>query len=139
MSEIRTYRNLEAWQRAMEVALLTYALADKLPASEKYELSRQMRRAATSIPANVAEGHARRGKSYLYHVRVALGSLAELQTHVEIAIRLHFLTPTDLEDFFKKTESAAQLLHGLRRSLVLKLLSESVVLAGIIFLTVVVG
>ena len=117
MSKIQSYRDLEAWQRTMELVLIAYAIAERLPSTEKYELARQVRRAATSIPANVAEGYERRGKGYRHHVRIALGSLAELQTHIEITIRLGYLRQQDAEPFARKSTSAAQLLHGLRRSL----------------------
>jgi four helix bundle protein len=125
MSEIQSYRDLEAWQRAIELTLVAYALAERLPSTEKYELARQMRRAATSIPANVAEGYERRGKGYLHHVRIALGSLAELQTHVEVALRLEYLTADDVQAFVRTGTSAVQLLHGLRRSLILRFVTQT--------------
>jgi four helix bundle protein len=122
--EIRSYRDLGVWQRGVDLTLIAYALAQRLPSSERYELSAQIRRAATSIPANVAEGHARRGKAYLHHVRIALGSLAELETHVEVARRLGFLSDADVASLLKETTPLGKMLHGLRRSLVRRLLSK---------------
>ena len=123
-SEILSYRELGVWQRGVDLTLLAYRLAQRLPSSERYELAAQIRRAATSIPANVAEGHERRGKGYLHHVRIALGSLAELETHVEVARRLGFLTDADLAALMKETAPLGRMLHGLRRSLVRRLLSK---------------
>ena len=125
MSEIQNFRDLEAWQRGIELVLIAYELADRLPSTEKYELARQIRRAATSVPANVAEGHERRGRGYLHHVRIALGSLSELHTHVEIAVRLKYLTANDVASFLQKGTSTTQLLHGLRRALRRKLLAKA--------------
>ena len=102
----------------MELTLVTYALAVKLPASERFELSQQIRRASISIPSNVAEGHAT-GKDgmFLRHVCIALGSLAELDTQFELARRLGFLFESDLAAAVELINRAGQLLHGLRRSL----------------------
>lgn len=95
--DIKSFRDLDTWKVGMELALTTYELAVRLPASERFELSQQIRRAATSIPANVAEGHAT-GKDglFLRHVCIALGSLAELDTELELARRLGFLTANEL-------------------------------------------
>jgi four helix bundle protein len=113
---IRTYRNLEAWQRGMDIVVTTYRVVTKLPASETYELSSQMRRSAISVPSNVAEGHERRNKGYLHQLKIALGSVAELETQVEAALRLGFLTPADADDLVSGLATEARLLHGLRRS-----------------------
>jgi four helix bundle protein len=98
----------------MELVVEAYRLADKLPSSERFELSAQIRRAAVSIPSNVAEGHERRNKGYLHHLRIALGSLAELETQTEVALRLGFLQQVDVAGLANKAAVEARLLHGLK-------------------------
>ena len=72
---IQTFRDLHAWQAAMDLSLFAYELANRLPPSERFELSAQMRRSAVSVPANVAEGQSSgRDGRYLNHLRIALGS-----------------------------------------------------------------
>jgi four helix bundle protein len=80
-NKIRNVRDLDAWQSSMDLVILAYGVAGALPDSERYGLSAQMRRAAVSIPSNVAEGHAFRTNSRAFrrYVRIALGSLAELR------------------------------------------------------------
>ena len=95
--QILSFRDLDTWKRAMDLAVVSYGLAGRLPSTERFELSSQIRRAAVSIPANIAEGHA--GGSVgrcIHHLRIALGSLGELQTDFEIALRLRFLVEADV-------------------------------------------
>lgn len=101
----------------MDLVVLVYRLAVLLPANERFALSAQIRRAAVSIPSNIAEGHARRGNSYRHHVVVALGSTAELETQIEIAGRLGFVTPSDTAELTMAITRVGQMLHGLKRSL----------------------
>lgn len=92
MSKILSFRDLDAWNASMDLVIITYDLCSRFPGEEKYELARQMRRAATSVPSNVAEGHAYGpGNRYRNHVRIALGSLGELATELEIAVRLKYV------------------------------------------------
>ena len=85
---IRSFRDLLVWRRAMSLTEDVYALTSGFPRSEQYGLSLQMRRAAVSIPSNLAEGHPQTTRQYLRHVIIAIGSEAELQTHLELACRL---------------------------------------------------
>jgi len=119
MSEvIKSYEDLEVWKLGVELSLRCYGIAGQLPASEKYELSSQMRRCAVSIPANIAEGHARRQpKPYLNHVNIALGSLAEWVTYLVVAERLHFITRDVLEAEKKQAAILGRMLHALGNSL----------------------
>ena len=120
--EIRTYRDLDAWNVAMELAVEAYELATKLPSIERYELSSQIRRAATSVPANIAEGHASgRNGLFLRHMSIALGSLGELDTHFEVARRVQLLTEVKVAVMHEHIARTRQLLHGLRRRLRRKL------------------
>ena len=86
---IRHYRDLEVWQRAMDLVEQVYRIAKTLPAEERYGLTSQIQRAAVSIPANVAEGHGRTHRGdYLHHLSIARGSLAELETQLAEGERL---------------------------------------------------
>lgn len=91
---------------------------DSFPGHERYGLISQMRRAAVSVPSNIAEGHARTHTGeYLQHVSIALGSLAELQTHIEIATRLDYLPPNEASLLLKLCETLAKQLTALRNAL----------------------
>jgi four helix bundle protein len=117
-ADIRSYKDLDVWKVSMELAVLAYAVVIRLPASERFELSAQIRRAAISIPSNVAEGQASgRPGRFLFHLRIAVGSLAELETDLELARRLGMLSIADLADVTELMARTGQLLHGLVRSL----------------------
>ena len=121
MSRITSYRDLEAWQSAMELLLAIYDVASRLPQVERFELASQMRRAAVSVPSNVAEGQAYGPSArYLHHVRIALGSLAELDTHLEAILRIGYLTDQAVAPAFELLNQSGRLLHGLERSLKLR-------------------
>ena len=113
---IRTFRDLVAWQRGMEVAKQIYVCTRELPGDERFGLTAQMRRAAVSIPSNIAEGYARQSRiDYLRYLRTARGSLAELQTQLELCRELELLhVPGELNDLL---EEADRVLQGLIRSL----------------------
>ena len=118
MEPILSYRDLQVWQLGMDLVVHVYRETERLPQSERYGLTSQMRRAAVSIPCNVAEGHARRSDgAYLNHIRIALGSQAELATEIEAAERLGFLSTDRVASLQAEIDRVRQMLHGLRRSL----------------------
>jgi four helix bundle protein len=83
---VTSYQNLKVWQSGMELTKSVYLLSQHFPKHELYGLTNQMRRAAVSVPANIAEGHARDStKEFLHHISIALGSLAELETLLALA------------------------------------------------------
>ncbi|MDP2930427.1 MAG: four helix bundle protein [bacterium] len=87
---MESYKDLTVWKRAVELVREVYILTAKLPSSEVYGLSSQMRRAAVSIPSNIAEGHLRKGlKEFLQFLRIAYGSSAELETQLIITNDLY--------------------------------------------------
>jgi len=115
---IKSYEDLGVWQGGIELCVHIYELVKRLPSSERFELSSQVRRSAVSVPSNVAEGHARRQpKPFLNHVHIALGSLAELETCLVIALRLKFITEEQFHTESRETARIGQMLHGLARSL----------------------
>ena len=89
MASIDTFRDLVVWQRGRQLAVNVYRMTEAMPRSETFGLRDQMRRAAVSVPSNIAEGYARRTTpEYLRSLRIASGSLAELATQMEIALEL---------------------------------------------------
>src|SRR6266850_5911802 len=89
---IRDYRDLEVWQKAMDLVADCYTVTKQFPREELYGLTAQLRRSAVSVPSNIAEGRGRRGiGGFLYHLSVANGSLVELETQLLIAVRLGYL------------------------------------------------
>jgi len=118
MAEIQSFRDLEAWQRAMDLTLLVHSASSKLPSDERFGLISQMRRAAMSVPTNIAEGQSfGKGGRYINHVRIALGSLGELSTELEIALRLKYFTSAEAEKVLEQVIRTRQLVFGLLRSL----------------------
>jgi four helix bundle protein len=112
------YKQLDTWQQAMTLVERCYEVTGTFPRSEMYGLTNQIRRAAVSIPSNVAEGFCRRKtKAYANHVSIALGSHGELETCLELAVRLGFLSREQLSPLEQMTISVGSLLSGLHRSL----------------------
>jgi four helix bundle protein len=122
MSKPFTYRDLVVWKLGMNLAEDCYKATDAFPKSELYGLTSQLRRAAVSIPANIAEGHGRRStKAYLNHVSIAIGSQAEFATCVELSARLGFLSQSDRLRIAGTCDTVGRLLYGLHRALKQKL------------------
>jgi len=91
-AKVRTFRDLFAWQKSKEMAKILYTITRRMPAEERFGLTNQMRRAAISVPSNIAEGHARQSRpDYLKFLRIARGSLAELMTQTEISWELKLM------------------------------------------------
>ena len=95
---VQSYRELTVWQKSMDLAREIYALARKLPPEELYGLSSQMRRAAVSIPSNIAEGQARlSAKEFAHFLSIAHGSVAELETQLYLCPLLGFLQQEEID------------------------------------------
>jgi four helix bundle protein len=125
MAKPITYKDLDTWKQAMDLAEQCYRLSKRFPRDERFGLTSQLRRAAVSIPSNVAEGHCRRKtRVYAHHVSIALGSHGELETLVELATRLGFLLTTDRHGLQERCDSVGRLLSGLFRSLEEKVLRD---------------
>jgi four helix bundle protein len=130
---IKSYRDLDAWKVAMEVAVSVYKLIERLPACERFEMCSQMRKAAVSVPSNVAEGQANGpGLRYRNHVRIASGSAAELSTCVELCVRVGYVDEATAAAIQNELARTAQLLHGLRNSIVLKITGEGAKIGAIV-------
>jgi len=109
---VKTFRDLITWQKAMLLARETYLLTKQLPGAEQFGLTAQMRKAAISIPSNIAEGHGRESRSdYLRFLRTARGSLMELQTQFILAADLQLLTmPPHAQELLAETDRVLQAL-----------------------------
>ena len=119
MSVIRGYRELIAWQKAMDLADGVFELASGLRRPETFCLADQMRRAAVSIPANLAEGHGRRTRGeYIRFVSIANGSLRELETHLLLTQRRKLASAGELEALLAVADQVGRLLTGLHRRLI---------------------
>ena len=115
---ISSYRDLQVWQRGMDLVVESYRLTEKLPNAELYGLVSQIRRAAVSIPANVAEGHGRyHTREFLRHLSIAKGSLMELETELIAAGRLGFIPEPEVRSALRATAELGRMLAGLTRSL----------------------
>lgn len=116
MGGLQSYRDLSTWQVGMDIVVQTYQVCAHFPQEERYELSAQMRKAAVSIPSNTAEGWGRgTPRECLYFVRVAIGSNAELDTQLEAARRLGFVSDTRAAALQSLIDRERQLLYGMRR------------------------
>ena len=115
---INDYKDLKVWQLGMALAEAVYRATRAMPDDEKYGLTSQMRRAAVSIPANIAEGYGRGSRQdYLRFVRLARGSAAELQTEMLLAQRLEFLDEECCAEVMGQLLQVRQLIQGLVRAL----------------------
>jgi four helix bundle protein len=121
---IKSYRDLQVWQKAMDLVVESYKVTRLLPRVETYGLASQIQRSAVSIPANIAEGHAREHLGdYIHHLSVANGSLMELETHLLIASRLSFVEANDLQPVLTITRELGRMLAGLISKLKVRALS----------------
>jgi four helix bundle protein len=114
---IRSHRDLIVWQKAMDLVVKVYRNTESFPKAETYGLTSQIRRAVTSIPANIADGQGRRlTKEFVYFLANARGSLWELDTHLETSMRLGFLNSDIHEELQSQMDEVGRMLNGLMRS-----------------------
>lgn len=122
----RHYKELQVWQKGMALAKIVYQLTKRFPDSERFGLTSQMRRAAVSVPSNIAEGQARHGtREFLQFLSHASGSLAELETQVLLSIELGFCKQPDVAQLNACIEELQKMLAAIRQKL-----SEKVMVAS---------
>ena len=115
---IKSYKDLEVWQKAMDLVVMCYQATKKFPKSEVYGLASQLQRAAVSIPANIAEGRERKySKEFVQHLSIAYSSMAELETHIQIAQRLNYINSAKTKRLLEKTAEIGRMINGLRKSI----------------------
>ena len=120
--KIEDYKDLIVWQRSMELAEEVYRLVKKLPKEELFALSDQIRRAAISIPSNIAEGYERNStKEYIYFLSIAKGSKAELETQLLLCTKIHYLNNSDIEKSISLIQEIGKMINSLQKHLILKL------------------
>jgi len=113
---IKTYRDLEVWQISMDQAVQVYRLTKSIPRDEQFGLISQLRRAATSVPLNIAEGNGRSSKKeYSRFLSIARGSALEVRTALELAFRLEYLS--DIKSSYDGYDQISKMLYSLIRSL----------------------
>jgi four helix bundle protein len=116
--QIKSYRDLRVWQDAMALAELCYGVTRGFPKEEMFGLSAQIRRSAVSIAANIAEGHGRENtQSFIQYLRIAQGSLKELETHLMLAERVSIAGKADIEAPLQHCETLGRMLRSLIRAL----------------------
>jgi four helix bundle protein len=116
--EVRSYRDLVAWKKAIELVTEIYRLTEGFPKGELFGLMSQIRRAAVSIPSNIAEGHARTSrKEFQYFLSNARGSMAELETQIIISHNLGFINEPDLICFLEQVAEVGRIINGLLTAL----------------------
>ena len=117
----KPHKQLNVWKAAMKSAQMVYNITSTFPADERFGLVAQMRRAAVSIPCNIAEGAARQGKKeFRNFVSMAQGSLSELDTQLELSVLLGYLGEDDLKEISSQLLGVDKMLTGLIRSLSVK-------------------
>jgi len=115
---LKSYRDLEVWQKAMDLVVMCYKMTTKFPKSEIYGLSSQLQRSAVSVPANIAEGRQRQhSREFLQHLSIAYGSLAEVETHIQIAGRLNYVGEDQIDKLIDIAAEIGRMLNGLRKSI----------------------
>jgi four helix bundle protein len=115
---MQTHKNLQVWQRSILFVTEIYNLTKTFPKEELYCIVSQIRRAAVSIPANIAEGCARRNtKEYIQFLYISLGSAAELETHMIISLNLGYTTKNEIDKLQSGLEEIIRMLTGLIKSL----------------------
>jgi four helix bundle protein len=113
-----SYRELVVWQKSISLVVEVYQLTESFPKTELYGLTSQIRRAAVSIPANIAEGSARgHRQEYCQFVKIAYASGAELETHLEIAKRLKFVSDVDIKHIEVLLDETMKMMNVLARRL----------------------
>jgi four helix bundle protein len=115
---IQSHRDLKVWQLGMDITERVYQLTRRLPDEERFGLISQLRRSAVSVPANIAEGNARQStKEYLNHLSIAVGSLAEVETFLDLLPRLGYIEQDATKELANLLGEERRMLRGLQRSL----------------------
>jgi four helix bundle protein len=115
---MKSFRELRVWQQAIDLVEKIYRLTQTFPKQETYGLMSQLRRAVISVPSNIAEGHTREHlKEYLHHLSMAQASLAEVETQLEIGVRLDYISRGQLSNVLDEISGLGKQLYALRNAL----------------------
>lgn len=111
---MKTHKDLEAWKKSLDFVTEIYKLTNTFPPDERYGLTNQIRRAAVSVPSNIAEGAARNyDKEFIQFLYIALGGASEIETQLTIAFNLGFLSDDDFKNLISQQETTSKLIMGL--------------------------
>ncbi len=117
-NEVRSYKDLVAWQKSMDLVTAVYRASQRFPKEEIFGLVSQIRRAAVSVPSNIAEGHARTSKKeFQYFLSNARGSLAQLETQLTIAHQLAYIDETGINQLLDRLGEVGRIVNGLLAAL----------------------
>jgi four helix bundle protein len=120
--KIQSHRDLLVWQKAMDLTVLVYRMTQRFPNTETYRLVSQMTRSAASVPANIAEGHARGTKrDYSHFLSIAKGSLMETETYVMLSERLNYVEQPDVRSVLALITEMSKMITAIRGKLTEKL------------------
>jgi four helix bundle protein len=115
---LKSYSELIAWQKAMDLVQTIYETVRAFPKEEIYGLTSQLKRAAVSVPSNIAEGQGRKStREFIHHLSIAYGSLMEVETQILIAVRLEYLSQQNAEQITEQTGDVGRLINGLSNAL----------------------
>ncbi|MGE0753814.1 MAG: four helix bundle protein [Alphaproteobacteria bacterium] len=118
MTRIQDYKDLTVWQKSMQLAEDVFKLTENFPNTQRYVLVAQIQRCALSIPSNIAEGRSRHShKDFIYHLNIARGSVAELETQIILSFRLGLIDEASRSNIGSLLEEIRRMLFGLRKSL----------------------
>jgi len=114
----KSYRDLEVWQKSMGLAKRIYQLTHKFPSEERFGSTNQLRRAAVSVPSNLAEGHARFGSGeFSRFISITMGSVAELETQILLSSDLGYVSAEIAQDVLAELDAIGKMLRGLVKSI----------------------
>ena len=118
MPPVKSYRDLIAWQRAMDLVLDVYDLSRRFPDDERFGLTNQVRRASVSVPSNIAEGQGRGvGAEFAHHLRISQGSVQEVETQLILGARLGFVPQSRADSALAAADEVGRLIRGLHTSI----------------------
>jgi four helix bundle protein len=117
MAGIDNYRDLQIWQKSMDLCEATYRLSKLLPKDELYGLVSQMRRASVSVPSNIAEGFVRQGAAFVQHLKIAQGSLKELETQLLICQRVELVPKDDVAPLLQHCDEVGRMIRSFARTI----------------------
>nr|WP_297306892.1 four helix bundle protein [uncultured Flavobacterium sp.] len=119
---MRTHKDLEVWKLSIDFVTEIYAITKSYPKEEQFGITNQIRRAAVSVPSNIAEGAGRRSdKEFLQFLYIALGSVQEIDTQLLISLNLEFISKSDYDNLMTKLNQISKMLFGLIKSIKQKL------------------
>jgi len=117
-ASIESYRDLQVWQKSLAVSIDLYRVTKSFPPDERIGLTSQLRRAGVSVPSNIAEGYGRgSAKEYLRFLKIARGSIFEIETQLLIAVKLEYCSSAQFEELSDKLKECGRILAGLIRSI----------------------